>query len=134
MMKYRDFNVGDIVYVVLPPNNHKKVYRYVKCQICRIYYRRTAQRTSIKFDSDADSNKKLYDSITVTLSDINNSHNYYYNKHLDKIYYEDEVEILNKDVDILNKILEYKQKQKEELENYVNTEFFNQTYNGKIKM
>lgn len=121
----RRLEIGTEVYLVLSPNNYIKKYRFVKCKVKSIYYRRSTQRNMVEYD---DTN--IPKDYKVTLSNIDNERTYYCNKHLDKIYFEDELNQLNIDIENLNKILEFKLKQKEELQNFILNEFPNWKYRG----
>ncbi len=121
----RRLEIGTEVYLVLSPNNYIKKYRFVKCRVKSIYYRRSAQRNMVEYD-DTNISKDY----KVTLSNIDNERTYYCNKCLDKIYFEDELNQLNIDIENLNKILEFKLKQKEELQNFILNEFPNWKYRG----
>lgn len=121
----RRLEIGTEVYLVLSPNNYIKKYRFVKCKVKSIYYRRSTQRNMVEYD---DTN--IPKDYKVTLSNIDNERTYYCNKHLDKIYFEDKLNQLNIDIENLNKILEFKLKQKEELQNFILNEFPNWKYRG----
>ena len=125
MIKRLDKNT--IVYVILTPNNSKKEYRCVKCKVKTIYYRGSTQKDYVEYDTQ----NIPYD-YRVTLYNAEDGKTFYYNKHLDKIYFEDEMTQLTEDMLNLNKILDYKQKQKQELKDYIQKEFQKWNYRGTI--
>lgn len=125
----RKLDKDTIVYVVLSPNNSKKEYRCVKCKVKTIYYRGSTQKDYVEYDTQ----NIPYD-YRVTLHNVEDEKVFYYNKHLDKIYFEDEIPQLTEDMLNLNKILDFKQKQKQETLNYIKKEFPNWKYRGKINV
>ena len=125
----RVLNIGSIVYLLLPPNNQKKQYRYVKCTVNSLYLNNFEEVYSIEYFTTA-----IPMEYKVTLRKFDEKKSYFCGKHLDKIYYEDELSQLNEDIDNLNKILEFKQKQKDELKQYIDTEFTNWNYRSKINI
>lgn len=118
---------GDVVYLILSPNSYVKEYRYVKCKVKAIYYRGSTQKDFVEWDSD---NIPMKYRLTLTNADKNQV--YYTNKYLDKIYFEDELDEINKDIINLNKITNYKKQQKEEFKEYIKKEFPNWKYRSKI--
>ena len=125
----RKIEIGTEVYLVLSPNNYIKKYRFVKCKVKSIYYRRSSQRNLVEYD---DTN--IPKDYKVTLTNIDDEHTYYCNKYLDKIYFKDEFTQLNIDIENLNKILEFKLNQKMELKSYIRATFSKWKYKGTINM
>ena len=62
------------------------------------------------------------------MTNIDDTTKDYCSKSLEKIYYYDELDRLNTDIANLNKILQFKVKQKQELKDFVEKEFPNWTY------
>lgn len=118
---------GDVVYLILSPNSYVKEYRYVKCKVKVIYYRGSTQKDFVEWDSD-----NIPMEYRLTLTNLDNEKLYYTNKYLDKIYFEDELDKLNEDIQNLNKITQFKQKQKEEFKKYIKGEFPNWEYRSII--
>lgn len=125
----RKLEKGTEVYLILTPNNHKRKYRYVKCIVKSIYFRRSSQIDSVEYD---DTN--IPKSYKVSLYNADDNKSYYCNKGLDKIYFEDEITQLNIDIENLNKILSFEMKQKVELKAYIDNEFYNWKYKGDISI
>ena len=119
----------DIVYVVMSPSGATIPYRSIKCYINKIYYRRTTLVDRLEYD---DSN--IPADYRISLINAENPKARYTKKNLDKIYFEDEKDKMQVDIDNLNKILQFKIKQKQELENYINREFYNWIYKGSINI
>lgn len=117
------------VYLVLAPNNYIREYRCVKCKVKSMYYRGSTQKDVIEYDDE----KPPYD-YRITLYNIEDPKSYYCNKHLDKIYFEDDITQMVEDITNLNKILDFKQKQKQELKDYVHNEFPKWKYKGDLNI
>ena len=47
----RKLQIGDIVYLVLTPNSYIKEYRYVKCRVTKILYRKSSHRNFVEYDN-----------------------------------------------------------------------------------
>ena len=118
----RKLQIGDIVYLVLTPNSYIKEYRYVKCRVTKILYRKSSHRTFVEYDN-LDYNNDIFKNIKLCLTNVDDTTKYYCSKSLDKIYYYDELDRLNIDIENLNKILQFKTKQKQELKDYIEQEF-----------
>lgn len=123
----RKLQIGDIVYLVLAPNNYIKEYRYVKCMVTKILFRKSSHRTFVEYDN-LDYNDKAFNDIKLCLTNVDDTTKYYCSKSLEKIYYYDELDRLNTDIENLNKILQFKVKQKQELKDFVEKEFPNWAY------
>ena len=106
----RKLEKGVEVYLILTPNNYKRKYRYVKCIVKSIYFRRSSQVDMVEYDDN-----NIPKSYKVSLCNVDDVKSYYCNKDLDKIYFEDELNQLNIDIENLNKILEFKLNKKIEL-------------------
>ena len=119
----------DEVYLVLTPNNYVREYRCVRCKIKAMYYRGSTQKDVIEYDDE----KPPYD-YRITLYNSESPKTYYCNKHLDKIYFEDTISQMVEDMTNLNKILEYKTYQKQELRDYIQKEFPNWKYRGELNI
>ena len=128
-MMNRVVKKGDEVYLVLTPNNYVREYRCVRCKIKSMYYRGSTQKDVIEYDDE----KPPYD-YKITLYNIESPKTYYCSKHLDKIYFEDTISQMVEDITNLNKILEYKTYQKQELRDYIQKEFPNWKYRGKLNI
>lgn len=148
-MEERILNVGDTIYVMFTPNNTMKYYRYYKCTITYLQLgwgvtkniNRPMFQTynlndlkELEKQSSYSQNKNL---LTIGIQYVINNANkpvrnfILLNKDKHRIYFEDEVDIVEKDVENLNKILELKIKQKQELQEYTKTLLTNWNYRGK---
>lgn len=125
----RKLEKGVEVYLILTPNNYKRKYRYVKCIVKSIYFRRSSQVYMVEYDDN-----NIPKSYKVSLCNVDDVKSYYCNKDLDKIYFEDELNQLNIDIENLNKILEFKLNQKMELKSYIRETFSKWKYKGTINI
>lgn len=125
-MMSRKLVPGDVVYLLMSPNNYIKEYRSVKCKVRNIYYRGSTQKDLVEWNTD-----DIPLDYRISLINYEDNKSYYCNKHLDKLYFEDELDELTKDITNLNKVLEFKKKQKEELQKYVK-EFKGWNYRSNI--
>ena len=126
-MSVRKISTGDVVYVMLSPNNSIQEYRCAKCIVKTIYYRGSSQRESVEWDTD---NIPL--EYRLCLKNFDNEKVIYTRKHLDKIYLEDELNSMAEDIINLNKLLAFKKQQREELKKYIKNEFPKWKYRSKI--
>lgn len=141
-------NENDIIYIVYPPNGHIKNYRYYKCKVTNIQKgwglekTRPGNRTHYstynlkdlkQYEDLSHSQKKclLIIGIEYKIDDKVITNFIQLNKDMDKLYLEDELDIVKQDVDNLNKILELKTKQKEELNKYIKELLISWNYRGK---
>ena len=125
----RKLEKGVEVYLILTPNNCKRKYRYVKCIVKSIYFRRSSQVDMVEYDDN-----NIPKSYKVSLCNVDDIKSYYCIKCLDKIYFEDELNQLNIDIENLNKILEFKLNQKMELKSYIRETFSKWKYKGTINI
>lgn len=119
---------GDMVYVVMTPNNAIREYRAIKCKVKSIYYRGSSQRSEVEYDDI-----KPPKDFRLTLTNAE-TQAFYTKKYLEKIYFEDELDKMQVDINNLNKILDFKQKQKQELGDYIKKEFPNWKYKGELNI
>jgi hypothetical protein len=127
----RIITIGDEVYLLMTPNSQIKEYRQMKCNITSIYTKGHISVDTVEFNTiDIELMKK----IKVGLRPVDITDRYYTNKHLDKIYFKDELNILQQDIDNLNKILAFKTKQKQELVSYVQDNFSNWNYRSTLNI
>ena len=122
----RQLKNKDVIYLIMSPNNYIKEYRSVKCRVRNIYYRGSTQKDFVEWETG---NIPL--DYRLSLVNCEDEKKFYCNKHLDKIYFEDELDKLEEDICNLNKILVFKEKQKEELQDYIN-KFTGWNYRSKI--
>lgn len=127
----RNIKIGDIIYLLMSPTNKVKEYYYTKCKVTRICIDKVYSLDSIEIDTTSFSS---LDNITFGLTNVDNTHKYYCNKHISKLYFDDELDSLNQDIVNLNKILKYKEKQKNELKEYVDKEFPAWEYRGNLSI
>ena len=102
-MMSRKLVPGDVVCLLMSPNNYIKEYRSVKCKVRNIYYRGSTQKDLVEWNTD-----DIPLDYRISLINYEDNKSYYCNKHLDKLYFEDELDELTKDITNLNKILEFK--------------------------
>ena len=123
----RRLNVGDTIYIIMTPNNAINNYRSIKCNVKRIFYLGSTPKEYVEYDDE-----NVSRDYRLTVTNVENPKMFYTKKYLDKIYYEDELDKMEEDINNLNKILEFKQKQKQELGDYIKKEFPNWKYKGEL--
>lgn len=131
-MENNKINVGDKVYLLVSPTNTKSYYRYEQCTITEIKkYNSCYSHEQVKqVDLDND-NLNLF---LFGLSYDSFPKKYHTLKKADKIYLISELNILEKDIEKLNQLLEFKKKQKEELKIFVNDLQKDWRYKGIIRL
>ena len=125
--------VGDNVYLLVSPTNRNSYYRYEKCIVTNIIkykeHYTTENIKSIRIPLINDINDIMF-----SLDYESSPGKYHTLKRIDRIYLLDEFEILLKDIDKLNNLLEFKTKQKQELKNYVSKLKIDWDYRGKLNI
>lgn len=125
----RTIKLGDKVYLLLSPSNKDRGYRKLYCTISSIWGTGHFRVNELEYD---DNDIELMKKVQISVKPVEVPEKYYTSKHLDKIYFEDELEQLEQDIENLNQILEFKVKQKEELRDYISNNFKNWNYKGTI--
>lgn len=131
-MENNKLNVGDKVYLLVSPTNVKSFYRYEKCTITEIKkYSNSYSHSKVE---QIDLDKDNLNLLLFGLSYDSFPKKYHTLKKFDKIYLIDDLDTLEKDVEKLNQLLDFKKKQKEELRNFFNKLQEDWHYKGKINL
>lgn len=112
---------GQIVYVVLPPNNQKP-YRYITGKIRRIsmkhYYKKYLKTLKVTKVNKPN----LKEKIKFIVDSLDGSQNYYLCE-LNRIYTLDQLHYLKDDISKFNELSQYKKKLEEDYYKYIEENF-----------